>query len=166
MANSSNVPLTQQVEAYKLEAAGVRELFKLQLRDMGSTVLYLSPKETVTWADQQWDEWPCTIAGFAQNTNGEKSRPKFTVANPEGVFSLWVGQGAVDGAVLSHYEVQQAEIESGALVYTKRIWTISRTVSLNKNMVVFECRSIFDGQQFKIPARAFYPPEYPHVTLR
>lgn len=166
MSNSSNVPLSQQIEAYKLEAQGVRQLFKLQLKDEGSTVLYMSPENTVTWADQVWEEWPCKLTGYAQNSSGEKSRPKFTVANPEGIFSLWVGQGSLDGAILTHFEVSTSDLESDARIYLKRLWVVHKPMTLNKHMVVFECRSTFDGHMFKLPPRSFYPPEYPHVTLQ
>lgn len=166
MSERGNVPLSQQIDAHKLESEGLRQLFKLQLRDPGSTVLYLSPTNTITWADQQWDEWPCNLTGRAQNSSGEKSRPKFSVANPEGVFSLWVGQGVLEGAILNEYEVLTADVKADARVYTRRVWVIHRPISLNKNIAVFECRSVMDGQNFKIPARAFYPPEYPHVSLQ
>lgn len=164
--SQTNVPYSHQVEAYKLEASGIRELFKLQLKDTGNTVLYLSPQDTIEWADQQWDEWPCKMSGYAQNSSGEKSRPKFTISNPEGVFSLWVGQGVVEGAILTHYEVLTEHIDSDARIYNMRLWIVNRVMSLNKNMIVLECRSTLDGHSFKIPGRAFYPPEYPHVTLR
>lgn len=166
MTDRSNIPLSQQVDAHKLESSGLRKLFKLQLRDESSTILYLSPENTIQWADQQWDEWPCSLTGYSQNTSGEKARPKFTVANPQGVFSLWVGQGAVDGAILNQYEVLKDDIDSDARIFTRMVWVIHRTISLNKNVAVFECRSVLDGQNFKIPARAFYPPEYPHVSLQ
>jgi lambda family phage minor tail protein L len=166
MMDKVNIPLSQQVEAHKLEAQGLRELFKLQLKDGSNTVLYLTAHNQISWGGQTWEEWPCKLTGYAQNSNGEKSRPKFTVANPEGVFSLWVDQGATDGAILHHYTVQTSDIDSGSVVYMKNIWVVNKPVSLNKNMVVLECRSTFDGHNFKIPPRAFFPPDFPHVSLR
>ena len=161
-----NIPLSQQIEAYKLEAQGLRELFKLELKDNTGTVLYLTPHNQITWAGHTWEEWPCKITGYAQNSSGEKSRPKFTATNPEGVFSLWVDQGATDGAILTHYTVQTSDIDTNSAIYEKRIWVVNRPVSLNKNMVVLECRSTFDGHNYKIPPGAFFPPDYPHVSLR
>ena len=164
--DNSNIPLSQQIEAHKLEARGIRELFKIQFNDPGNTVQYMTAQNSITWADQLWEEWPCKITGYAQNSSGEKSRPKFTVANPNGIFSILIDQGHMDGAILSHYEVLASDIESDARIYNKHLWVIHRPISLNKNMAVFECRSTFDGHSFKIPARSFFPPEYPHVTLR
>ena len=166
MSTNTNVPLSQQAEAYKLEAEGIKSLYKLELKAQGNIVLYLSPTAPVTWADQVWEEWSCKLTGHSQNSDNERSRPKFTVANPEGVFSLWVGQGALDSAVLTHYEVLTSHIESDTRVFNRRVWVINRAITLTKDMAIFECRSVFDGQFYKIPARAFYPPEYPHVTLQ
>lgn len=164
--NDNNVPLSQEIEAYKLQADGIRELFKLQLKDEGNNVLYMTPQNSIRWADIDWEEWTCKLTGYAQNSSGEKSRPKFTVANPGGVFSVFIDQGATDGAILTHYEVLASDIESDARIYTKRMWIINKPLMLNKGMVTFECRSTFDGHNFKIPARSFFPPDFPHVTLR
>lgn len=163
--NENNIPLAQEIEAHKLEAEGVRDLFKLQLAD-SVTVLYLTDKETLVWGDQTWEQWPNSFTGASQNSSGEKSRPKFTIANPEGIFSSWCEQGVIDGSVLTRYRVSKSDIESGVRNYAKNVWTISRVLNVNKNIASMECRSLLDGQSFILPSRAFYPPDFPHVSLQ
>lgn len=163
--NENNIPLSQELDAHKLESDGIRELFKIQLSD-GVTLLYITAHNSVTWGDQTWEEWPCTLSDTSQNSTGEKSRPKFSLANPTGVFSLWVSQGVCDGAIVTRYRVLKTDLDSDVRAYAKNVWTVFRVTSLNKDLVVFECRSLLDGQSFQLPARAFYPPDFPHVSLQ
>lgn len=163
--NDNNVPLSQEIEAHKLEASPVRDLFKLQLADQ-VTVLYLTGSEAVVWGGQTWEQWPNSFSGGAQNSNNERSRPKFTIANPEGIFSLWCEQGVIDGAILTRYRVGLDDLQSDVRNYAKNVWTIFRVLNLNKTIAVLECRSLMDGQSFILPSRAFYPPDFPHVSLQ
>ena len=52
--NENNIPLSQELDAHKLESDGIRELFKIQLSD-GVTTLYITAHNSVTWGDQTWD---------------------------------------------------------------------------------------------------------------
>lgn len=166
MSNLNNIPVSQEFDAHELESKGIRELFKLQLRDDSNTVLFVNNFNEVTYAGQTWEYWPCKMTENSQDSSGEMSRPKISFANPNGAFSLWIGQGVTEGAVLTRYRVLLTDLEADVRSYHKNVWTLSRPVNLSKNLVTFECRSMLDGHNFQLPARSFYPPEFPHVTLR
>lgn len=161
-----NVPLSQIFDAHELESKGIRELFKLQLRDAASTVLYVNNHKELDYLDKLWEYWPSKMTESGQNANGEAYRPKITFANPSGVFSVWVGNGETEGAILTRYRVLLTDLEAGVRAYSKNVWTIGKPLSLNKDLVTLECRSMLDGHHFKLPARSFYPPDFPHVSLR
>jgi phage-related protein len=99
------------------------------------------------------------------NATGEWKRPKFTLANPDGVWSAFIAQGKLDGAQITRYRVLLSHLIANAGIFQMNTWRISKPLQLNKTLATFELRSPLDGQQFLLPGRAFYPPEYPHVSL-
>lgn len=160
------IPISQQFDAFELESRGLREFFKVELLTDAPTTLYLTPHVKTQWLDQVWEEVPCKMTDTAQNSNGEMNRPKFAVVNPQGLFSLWIEAGLTEGALLTRYRILLSDLEAGVAAYTKSVWIISKVLSLNKDMVTFECRSTLDGAGYELPARTFYPPDFPHVSLR
>lgn len=162
----TDIPISQQHDAYALESKGYRDFYKLELLDASQAVMFLSPYDTIEWMGQTWETIECKLTDFAQNSTGEQSRPKFACVNPNGIFSLWVERGALDGATLTRYQVLLSDLEAGVTAYTKRVWTVSKVLSLNNRMLTVELRSTLDGANFMLPARAYYPPEFPHVSLR
>lgn len=161
----TDVPISHQFDAYELESKGYRNFFKIELHNEQGTVMYLTPYDSCEWLDQAWESIPCELTGFEQNSTSEQSRPKFAVANPNGMFSLWVERGAIDGARLTRYQVLVSDFEAGVKAYSKRVWVVSKVMSLNLNNLVVELRSTLDGPNFMLPARSFYPPDFPNVSL-
>lgn len=162
----TDIPESQKFDAFELESQGIREFYKIEFLAPDDPVMYITPHNETVWMDQTWESLQCNMSENAQNSSGEMSRPKFTIVNPNGMFSLWIEAGYTDGAILSRYRVMLSDLEIGAAVYTKQIWTLSKVVSLNKKLAVFECRSTIDGPNFDLPARSFYPPDFPHVSLQ
>lgn len=162
----NDVPLSHQFDAHDLESRGIREFFKVEFVAPGDPTIYLTAHNPINWLGQTWESIPCQLSQSAQSASGEVSRPKFSIMNPQGMFSLWVESGATEGAILTRYQTLVSDLEAGVAAYDKKIWILSKVVSLNKNMATFECRSMLDGQNFDLPARSFYPPDFPHVSLR
>ncbi len=162
----TNIPDSYLADAHELESKGSRDLFRIELRDGASTVLYFNPLNSVTYQGRTWDTLPCKLSDSAQNTTGEQSRPKFSVVNPDGVFSLWLQSGALNGAVLTRYRVMLPDIDANNAAFIRNLWIISKVLTLNKRMLTLELRSILDGANFMVPNRSFYPPDFPHVSLR
>lgn len=161
-----DLPISHQFDAHELESRGIREFFKIQFVAPGDPTLYITPHNPIIWLDQTWESLPCQLSESQQNSTGEVSRPKFSIVNPSGLFSLWIESGATEGAIITRYQALVPDIEAGLSAYTKNVWILSKVISLNKNLATFECRSTIDGQNFDLPARSFYPPDFPHVSLR
>lgn len=160
------IPDSHIADAHELESKGIRDLYKIELRNAAQTVLLLTPHNHIIYQGHEYENLPSKLAENAQNSTGEQSRPKFSCVNPDGIFSLWVQEGALDGAVFTRLRFLLPDLEANNNSYLKNIWIISRVVSMNKSMLVFELRSTIDGVNFMLPARSFYPPAFPHVSLR
>lgn len=160
-----DLPQSHVVDAFELESKGYRDLFKIELTDGSGNVLYVTSHNAITYMGKTWEFLPCTISDNTFNSSGEQSRPKFSAANPEGMFSLWIETGALDGAIVTRFRVQLPDITSDTRSYTKRVWVMSKVVNLTKDVVTLELRSTMDGVNFQLPARSFYPPDFPHVSI-
>ncbi len=164
--NTNNLPISQQFDAFELESKGLREFYKLDFLEGENVSLFLSPHNEYDWLGETWNHLPCKISESSQNSTGEQSRPKFTIMNPNGLFSTLIEQGKTDGALVTRYRILLSDLQSGVNAYVKNIWVLSKVVSLNKDTAVFELRSSMDGAFFDLPARSFYPPDFPTVSLR
>lgn len=162
----TDIPLSQVYDSHQLESKGLRDLFKVELNDADHSVLYLTPHNQLQYMGHLWQEWPVTITGIAQNSSGEQSRPKFSAANPDAIFSQYADQGILEGSIVTRYRVLLSDIEADVRAYVRMLWTLSKIVTLNRNLLVTELRSTLDGPNFRIPARQFYPPAFPAVSLR
>lgn len=154
-------------ESMKLEAEGYYELFQIRLKPRGfpEQYLFLTGRKEVDWQGKHWELIPCTLTGYGQQSSGEQTRPKFTVVNPGGLFSKYVHQGWTDNAEVTRYRVLRSHLEANINSYDKHVWRISKPLAVSNATVTFELRGAMDGQMFYLPARAFFPPEFPHVSL-
>lgn len=154
-------------EAMQLDAQGYYELYSISLNppDGGGYQIYLCPQKDVVWQGKTWESFPCNLIGYSRESSGENSRPKFSVANPTGVFSRYVHAGWMDNAEIIRWRVLKNHLEENVNSYAKNTWRVGKTLSLSKTFAVFELRSALDGQDFILPGRQFAPPEFPFVSL-
>lgn len=160
------VPDSHLNDVHELESKGFRDLYQIDLRNAENTVLYFSSQNEVTYRGILWEALPCKLAESGQNSTGEQSRPKFTCANPDGLFSIWLQKGALDGAVFTRYRVMLPALEANLNEYIRNLWIVSKVLMLNKQNATLELRSIMDGVNYQLPHRSFYPPDFPHVSLQ
>lgn len=170
MANQNNIPEQQEKEAHGLEIPGIVELFRIQLNDVDKSLLFISPDKPIEYLDYYWDKIPCKMTGAGQNSSGEVTRPKFTIVmgmeGYDGVFKMWATQGYIENSILTRYRIRREDVEQNKNAYQKTMYTFGKIMAMNRDSLTVECRSMLDGANFKLPARAFYPPEFPHVSLR
>lgn len=162
------LPQSHVEEAMKLEARGLVELFRIDLKAPGNTILTLRicPQKELTWQGTTWyADTPCSVSDSSLNVSGETSRPKFTIVNPEGVWSRYIHQKYSDNAIVTRYRVLRPHIDSNSNISQMSAWRISKTLSLSKNLAVFEMRTALDGHNFKIPRDTYRPPNYPTVSV-
>lgn len=159
-----DIPSTIKSQAQELSPDSVVSLYKLKLTD--NTIIYFTPHVTVTWQGNQYDEIACTLTGMERDSQGRANRPKFSFVNPGGVFTSPIQNGLLDNAALTRYRMHKADLDANNNFAVTELFYISKIVSLNKSMCSVELRDVFDGHMFKLPARAYYPPEFPHVRLQ
>ncbi|WCD44161.1 putative tail protein [Xylophilus phage Lumi] len=150
-----------------LVAEGYVELFQITLRAPNGSlsVLYLTDKVDRTWQGIHWEGFGYSITGDFNDSSGEQSKPTFSVVNPEGVFSKYAHQKYTDNAEVIRYRVLKPHIDSDLNSFIKNTWRINKIVALGHDVASFELRGVLAGQNFKIPGRAFYAPEFPQVSL-
>jgi lambda family phage minor tail protein L len=160
------IPQEHINDAFQLDADAKVDLFKIVLNQTaGSTILCLTAQQEVTWQGMTFESIPVTMSQEGVTTSGEWKRPKLTLANPDGIWSTFIAQGKLDMAQITRYRVLLTHVKANAGIYQMNTWRISKPLQLNKTLAVFELRSPLDGASFLLPGRAFYPPEYPHVSL-
>ena len=131
----------------------------------GGSVFHLSPKNQETWQGTTFEPIPCTMTDMSMEADGKMTRPKFTFVNPAGIFTSSVASGAMDNATIVRYRVLRSDLDANNAAYIQEIYRVSRVVSISKSQIVLELRDVLDGHNFLLPARAYYPPEFPSVSL-
>jgi phage-related protein len=159
---TASTSLTDSV--YALEPDAQLELFKLTL--FNNSVMYFSKDVERTWLGNTYAEVPCHMTAVAQTTDGSKNRPKFTFANPGGVFSSSVMTGELDNAVLERQQIMLSDLQADYDIAIRVSFRITKILSLTKDACSVELKSALDGHSFMLPARSYYPPEFTHVKLR
>ncbi len=153
----------------KLEAEGIVTLYRIDLRPPGSSVfsLYICPTKAVVWQSANWlNDTPCLVTDTGMFSSGETVRPKFSIVNPEGIFTRYVHQKAVDNAVIRRYRVLRSDVENNVNAYELAQWRVSKVINLDRDLVVCELRSSLDGPLFRIPVDTYRPPKYPTVSVQ
>lgn len=154
-------------EALKLEADGYAHLFRLRLTPpaQAEVIITLTPQKSVTWQGSTWESYPVHLTDYRRETSGEVSRPKMTLANPEGIFSSYAHRKWLDGAEVKRYRVLGQHLDANLNSFLVSTWRVGKVANLSNTMIVLELRSVLDGQNFILPGRAFYPPEFPTVSV-
>lgn len=149
--------------AQDLAPDAIVSLFKMELSD--GSLIYFTPHNEVVWQGNTWAEIPCTMSQMEQDPQGRSNRPKLTFVNPGGIFTSPIQQGFLNNAAVTRYRMLKADLDANINAAVTELFFITKIVSLNKDMCVVEMRDVFDGPLFKLPARAYYPPEFPHVSI-
>ena len=163
-----DLPENYVKEAMALDARGVVELFKIEMTPPSPNPpvsIYINGKKDITWQGIVWEGFPCNLVGEMTDSGGEMGRPKFSLANPDGVFSVYIHQRWMDNAVVTRYRVLVPDIELDVNSYVRNTWRVSKVISLSKTLAALELRGVLDGHFFTVPARRFQPPVFPHVSL-
>lgn len=164
-----DIPLGQATEAQLLESQGFATLLTLQLTATvaggGTVFLRFCPYKAVSWQGHTFEAIPFSLTGVGSNANGEVVRPRLSLPNAAGAFSAYAHEGWLDNAVVTRQIVMKADLDANVNSFSQKKWRVSKVASLSKNLIVLELRSLFDGQNFKLPPRQYYPPEFPSVSL-
>ena len=158
-----NLDSTTREDAHSLEADGYVDLYEINLLNGGKVAI--KNNDTVSWQGQSYEGTAVQLTGVANSSDEETSRPQFSVANAEGMFSTMVRDGALDGAFVTRFRVLRDDIDNDVNRYISQRWRVRRVSSLTKHKITMELRDQLDGQFFLTPARMFIPPEFRQVSL-
>ncbi len=156
-------PSSHLQDAQKLSPDGVVNLFEISLKN--GTVLYLKDGDAVTYQGMNFESIAIHVTGLGRTASEENYRPKLAIANPEGIFSLYIQAGHLDNAEVKRYRVLRDDLDANNPVYMTSTWRVAKPVSVNKDMIVLELRTALDGANFVLPGRIFSPPDFPQVSL-
>lgn len=157
------IPQEIKDTAFDLEADALVTLYEVELTN--GVVLRLCPQRPVIWKGNEYDALPAHMADIEIDAQGKLNRPKFSFANPEGIFSFPINNGFLDNAIISRIQILKEDLEANRDIAIQHRLRVSRVVSMMQEVVVVELRDVLDGHQFEIPARRYLPPEFPHVKL-
>lgn len=160
----TDLPHNMQLSLYDLSPDAIVTLFRVELADR-SAIFLMSPYGEVTWQGDEYASIPCKMTEVTVDSDGKATRPKFTFVNPEGLFTTAIYDRHLDNAIVTRYRILKGDLDADRNDAVTEAFRVSRVMSVTKHLVVTELRDVLDGHVFKIPARAFYPPEFPHVSL-
>lgn len=164
MALRPGIPAEQIADANKLEADGRVFLYEMEMAGSGAIIRVRSgPK--ITWNSMLFEELGISVSGKGQSAGEEVFRPKMQIVNPEGIFSAYIASGELERAIVREWTVLRTHLDTNQPIYSLRIWSVGKILTLNKNMITIELREIGDGPNFILPGRIFMPPEFPQVSL-
>jgi len=164
MLNDTTNP-KHRAEAVSLRPEPYVELFRLTLDRQSNLVLCLTNHPTIQWNGITWENFPLVFSGFGTQTTGEQTRPKFQVANPNGLFSRYVADNVLKQAILERFMVLRDDLTDGRVEYLRNKWVVNRVVNLNRESIAFELRSVLDGVRYTLPARQYIAPDFPITSL-
>lgn len=159
----TDLPTNLQRSIHDLSPEAIVTLFRIQLSDL--SIILLSPYQDITWRGNTYSSIPCQLGDLTMESEGRLNRPKFTFVNPEGVFTSAIFGGPLENATITRYRILKSDLDANRDAAVTESFRVSRIVSVTRSLVVLELRDVLDGHTFKLPARAFYPPEFPHVEL-
>lgn len=158
-----NIPSSMNETLYSLEPNAKVELFKITLST--GSMIYFSKCEQLTWLGVEYSSIPCHLSQIQQSSDGSRNRPKFSFANPGGIFTPYIIGDYLEGGTLERQQVMGSDILANNDVALRESYRITKIVSVSKEMCVLELKNALDGHTFQLPARSFMPPEFPHVRL-
>lgn len=159
----TDIPTGIQTSAFSLNPEGLVKLYVLSLAS--GAIFRMTNEASVTWQGYTYESIPCALSEFRVEAEGKANRPNFSFANPEGIFTAAVGQGLLDNATLKRYTLLKADLDADNDFAIEETLRVSQVLSVVRGVIVTQLRDVHDAQSYTLPARAFYPPEFPHVKL-
>lgn len=152
-------------EAQKLQAEALVDLFEIHMKGEIPSVVRINNVRNITWQGNLYEGLACQLTGTARSSDDEVNRPMLTIMNPDGIFKPYVAQGVLDGATVYRKRLLRSMLEADVNMCETNVWFVGRIAVLTSQTIGLELRNLSDGPNSTIPARMFYPPEYPVVSL-
>lgn len=159
------VPVSFSDEFGSLESSESFSLLKIQIEtpEGESISLRFCLQKTIEWNSQIWPLSSYSLTGKGDRAGGEQVRPSLLLANPESIFSYYIGQGWLERARVTEYQVHPLDLEKTECISST--WYVSRVMEMNKKAISLQLSSLSDGNTFKLPVRRFTQPEFSLVRV-
>lgn len=161
---SGTIPSSHIVDAQKLEADGIVELFRLAI--YGGQFIRFKRDKTGTWQGNSYSGVALQMTGSGSYADQQVARPKLAVQNPDSIFSPSINQGLLERAILTRYRILKADYDANINIYVSQVWYVGRVTALTKHFFSVELRALGDNANFTIPGKTFSPPDFPSVMVR
>jgi phage-related protein len=159
-------PTSHLEEALKLEADGLVDLWKVTLVGTDTpTILRFRNGPEVTWQGNLYESMACQLSGESEKASDERSRPTFSVMNPDNIFGPFADAGYLELAQVVRYRLLQQHLLANSNIFQQNTWIVGRVTSVSRQVISMELRRLTDQPQWHTPARSFMPPEYPFVVI-
>lgn len=160
-----DVPISHVEESLKLTSDAFMDLWKVQLYGT-STIMCFTDSEQFTWQGDVYETTQYELSGDGTATDGGEKRPTLTVFNPGGVFNTFVKSGVLDRATVMRYRLLRYHALANIPIFQRRMWYNTHLTNIiSGKAFTMNLRNLGEGPTFVVPARAYYPPEFPSVSL-
>lgn len=159
------LPVSHAQESLKLTGDAYVDLYQIQLKNT-STYVRFTAREDITWQGNLYSSIGCSMSGDQLTAEGQEAKPSLTILNPAGIFNTFLQAGTLDLATVTRRRFLRNHVEANLTIYQQRMWYVSRIRDLiSGQSFTIELRSMSEGPNFWIPARAYLPPEFPTVSF-
>jgi len=149
-------PVTHLDQGFKKEMDRIVQLYQLTLKKT-STVLRFRDGPAITWQGNLYNNWPSSLVGDGQNSDGEAVRPTLTIFNPDGALTPLEEDGEFELAILVVKEVLQDHLLANVNISRSRTWFISKAIDVSRSSISLQCHTTVDIPNYSVPGR-FYGP--------
>lgn len=151
-------------EQHELTSSEFIQFLKLYIpTDSNPIVIRMCLTQTLEWDGEVWPKTAFSLTGIGDLSNSERIRPKLVLANPEGLYSYYIQEKYLEGALVSYYKVHPDDLDTPqAQVYE---YYINRVMEVNRKLINLQLSAYSDGNRFKLPARRFVQPEFNQVRI-
>ena len=161
-----SIPAEHIEDAHKLVADAQVDLFQLTPIDGGT--IYFKADNEVTWQGDTYEGLPLVFAGLKKTTTGSSVSPKLTIGDGTldlSPFKPLVHDGWLENALVTHYELLLANLQSDLPIYNRTIYRVKRVPSYSSLTIELQLATASDALDFTIPQRQYAPPAFPSVTI-
>jgi phage-related protein len=159
-----STPIEHKDDAHQLTGDGRVRLY--EITPLTGGVIRIKADNDVLWQGHTWEGIGVFLEQIDRNSDDQVSRPKLSIANPNAIFSPLVQAGLLEDATVTEYTVLKQHIDADVDIYTRRMWKVRFTPSMNRRVITLELRDQSDGVFFQLPGRMYIPPDFPTVSLQ
>lgn len=158
--NQSDLTL---VDVYKLQQKNTINLLRVELTT--GEIICVCDSFDFNYLGVEYDYLDFSISGDLETQTDERSRPTVRLANPNSMFHKLAVSGTLEGALVTRQQLETT-YEDQTQVSTARldVWKVYQIPNISTD-VTLQLRRLGDSPTLTLPPRAYYPPDFNHVSV-